>query len=294
LPWSSRLRFGLASHLHLHARAQAQHAQAQHAQAQHAQAAGGSRRPRLSRSRLEALLDSLRSTVQGLRWEPAGTEWAEYGETTSYSPTAAASKLELVGRMLRQASGQRVWDLGANTGYFSRLAADLGRNVIAIDGDAAAAERHYRYLTEIDSTLVMPLVVDLANPSPALGWAHRERKSLLERANADVVMALALVHHLAIGNNVPMPMVSEFFARLGRELIVEFVPKTDPRVAAMLASRRDVFAEYSLDGFRRAFDADWEVVEQAPVSDSERSMFHFRRRHAAAPGSNDRASTTFT
>jgi hypothetical protein len=206
LPATSRLRFGLATHVHLHARAQAQHAQAE---------GNSGRRPRLSRNRLEALLDSLRSTVEGLRWKPAGTEWAEYGETTSYTPTAAASKVELVGQMLRQASGRTLWDLGANTGYFSRLAADLGRNVVAIDGDAAAAERHYLYLKEIGSTSVTPLVVDLANPSPALGWAHRERMSLLERANADVVMALALVHHLAIGNNVPLPMVSELFARLG-------------------------------------------------------------------------------
>jgi hypothetical protein len=270
LPTSSRLRFGQATHLHLHARAQRQHAAPR--------ATGQGSRPKISRSRLEALLASLRSAVEGLGWEPGGTQWAEYGETTSYSEQAAAAKVALVNRMLRQTSGEWVWDVGANTGYFSRLASDLGRKVIALDGDAAAAERHYRYLKEIGSTSVTPLVVDLANPSPGLGWAHQERKSLLERANADVVMALALVHHLAIGNNVPLPMLSRFFAQLGRELVIEFVPKSDPRVSAMLASRADVFPDYTLDGFRRAFSADWEPVEEEPIEGSDRVLFLFQRR----------------
>jgi hypothetical protein len=269
LPASSRLRFGLASHLHLHARAQRTHA---------GNGASSGQPPKLSRGRLEALLDSLRGAVDGLRWQPAGTEWAEYGETTSYSPAAAADKVRLVRELLGRTDGRWVWDLGANTGYFSRLASDLGRQVLALDGDAAAAERHYRYLREIGSSSVLPLVMDLANPSPALGWAGTERRSLFERANADVLMALALVHHLAIGNNVPLPMLSSFFARLGSQLIVEFVPKSDPRVIAMLASRQDVFTDYSLEGFRAAFAADWEAVEEQPVTDSERVLFLFRRR----------------
>jgi ribosomal protein L11 methylase PrmA len=126
----------------------------------------------------------------------------------------------------------------------------------------------------------LPLVVDLANPSPAIGWAHGERRSLVERANADVVIALALIHHLAIGNNVPLGHVSGFLAQLGRQLILEFVPKTDPRVRAMLSSRRDVFADYSLAGLRAAFDADWVLAEEEPIEDSERVLLRFNRREA--------------
>jgi hypothetical protein len=270
LPASSRLRFGQATHLHLHARAQRQHAQDG--------PAGGGRRPALSRSRLEALLASLRSTVEGLSWQPTGTEWADYGETTSYSQLAAASKVTLVEGMLRGTDGRWVWDLGANIGVFSRLAADLGRRVLAIDADPAAAERHYRSLRESGAGSILPLVVDLTNPSPALGWAHAERKSLIERANADVLMALALIHHLAIGNNVPLGQLSSFLAQLGRQLIIEFVPKSDPRVAAMLANRRDVFPDYSLDGFRSAFAGEWGLVDEQPIEDSERVLFLFTRR----------------
>jgi hypothetical protein len=273
LPGSSRLRLGLAAHLHLHARAQRQHGAAGEASP-----SATNKRPRLSRDRLEALVDSLRSTIAGLDWQPAGTEWADYGETTSYTQAAAASKAKIVEGMLRQTDGSWVWDLGANTGYFSRMAADLGRQVLALDADAAAAEQHYRYLREVGNSAVLPLVIDLANPSPAIGWANRERMSLLERANADVIIALALVHHLAIGNNVPLPMISALFARLAPQLIVEFVPKSDARVAAMLAGREDIFSDYSLDGFRAAFAADWELADEQPVEDSERVLFRMQRR----------------
>jgi ribosomal protein L11 methylase PrmA len=275
LPVSSRVRLGLGTHLHLHARAQRQHAADPDR--------GGSGRPvRLSRARLEALVESLHATVAGLRWEPRGTEWSDYGETTSYSPTAAAAKRQLVQRFLAKTDGQWIWDLGANTGVFSALAAESGRRVVALDADHAASEQHYRSLRRSDSPHILPLVMDLANPSPALGWAHRERRSLAERANADVLIALALVHHLAIGNNVPLAQLSSFLAELGRQLIIEFVPKSDPRVRAMLARRRDVFAEYSLDGLKTAFAARWRLAEEERIEDSERTLLRFVRVDQAA------------
>ncbi|HUG48928.1 MAG TPA: SAM-dependent methyltransferase [Candidatus Limnocylindria bacterium] len=274
LPGSSRLRLGLAAHLHLHARAQRDHATDG--------ARPDNRAAKLSRGRLEALIESLRSAVGGLRWQPSGTEWSEYGETTSYSPAGAASKRVIVERFLGATDGEWVWDLGANTGFFSRLAGDSGRKVVALDADPGAAERHYLHLRETQTAGILPLVMDLTNPSPSLGWAHRERRSLVERANADVLIALALVHHVAIGNNVPLPQLSGFLAELGRQLIVEFVPKSDPRVAAMLASRHDVFPDYSLDGLKAAFAADWRLVDEEPVEDSERTLLRFHRADQAA------------
>lgn len=235
-------------------------------------------RPRLPRARLEALLGNLRATVAGLEWQAVGTEWADYTITTSYSDRGAASKQAVVERFLRLTDGQWVWDLGANTGVFSQIATDLGRNVLSLDVDPAAAERHYRALRARDANGPLPLVMDLSNPSPALGWANSERLSLVERANADVLIALALVHHISIGNNVPLPHLSAFMSRLGRHLIIEFVPKEDARVAAMLAGRRDVFADYSLDAFQSAFGTDWQLIEEQPVEDSTRVLFLFRRR----------------
>jgi hypothetical protein len=273
LPATSRLRLGLATHLHLHARAQSG-----------ASSRGNGDRPRLSTGRLEALVDSLRSAVAGLRWEPAGTTWADYGETSSYTEIGAASKRSIVERMLVAAGGRGwAWDIGANTGTFSRLAAGMGYRVLALDGDPAAAERNYRQLRSDGESAVTPLVVDLANPSPALGWAGVERQSLVARANANVVLALAVVHHLAIGNNVPLADIAALFADLGEHLITEFVPREDPRVAQLLAWRDDVFDDYHLDGFRAAFARHWQLIGEQPVEDSVRTLFHFRRRSSGRP-----------
>ena len=124
----------------------------------------------------------------------------------------------------------------------------------------------------------MPLLGDIVDPSPALGWANAERRSLLDRADADVVLALALVHHLAIGRNVPLPLMADLFARLARDVIVEFVPKEDPMVRRLLATRRDVFPDYSLEGFRAAFLRRFDLVSETPVEGTLRTLFHVRLR----------------
>ena len=153
-----------------------------------------------------------------------------------------------------------MWDLGANTGRYSRVAAGVGRSVLAFDIDPAAAERNYRSLAQEGRTDILPLVMDLANPSPGIGWASRERRSLLDRANADVTLSLALVHHLAISRNVPLPMFVDLLASIAPTAIVEFVPKEDPMVRRLLASRRDVFPDYTVDGFRAAARTRFSIV----------------------------------
>jgi hypothetical protein len=126
-------------------------------------------------------------------------------------------------------------------------------------------------------THLLPLVADLTNPSSAIGWAERERISLAGRGPADVVMALALVHHLAIGNNVPLPAIAEYFARLGRALIIEFVPKEDSQVQRLLAAREDIFVNYTQPEFERAF-GHWFRIEQAvPIRESQRTLYCMTR-----------------
>jgi ribosomal protein L11 methylase PrmA len=271
LPWRTRLDFGLLSHLHLHARAQRRYA----GNADEGQAARGAR---ISRSRLEGLIRNLRGTVAKLRWEPAGTEWSDYADHTSYGDTATAAKSRLVDALVRAAEGSLVWDLGANTGRYSRIAADAGKRVLAFDIDPAAAERNYRGIRSEGRGDILPLILDVANPSPGIGWAGRERRSLLERAEPDILLALALVHHLAISRNVPLPMVLGLFADLAPWAIVEFVPKEDAMVRHLLASRRDVFPDYTLEGFRVAAEERFEIAEEQPIEDSLRVLFLLRRR----------------
>ena len=271
LPGRTRVDLGLGSHIHAHARAQRRHARIK--------TAGPPLVPRrMSELQQAALLDSLRRTVEKLDWRPIDSAWAEYVNQTSYSDEAERSKDEIVERYLRAAGARMVWDLGANTGRFSAIAAQLGARVVSWDADPGASELHYRALRQGGSISVLPLVADLTNPSPGLGWAGAERLSLLDRADADTILALALVHHLAISRNVPWASIADLFARLGRQLIVEFVPKTDPMVRRLLAHREDVFPDYSLEGFRAAFTERFDIVEEIPIDGSDRSVVRMTGR----------------
>jgi SAM-dependent methyltransferase len=274
LPRGTRFSPGLAAHIHLHSRAQRQHAGS-------AATSAEAKTVTMSASRRLALLDHLRRTVEGLHLPAHGTEWADYADQTSYSAAGTASKEAIVRRLLDAVAaggGRRAWDVGANTGRYSAIAADAGFEVLALDVDWAAVERHYLALRAAGERRIIPLLADIADPSPAIGWANEERASLLDRANADVVVALALVHHLAIGRNVPLPMVASLLARLAPNLVVEWVPKEDPMVQRLLASREDVFGDYSAEGFRAAFTRNFEIVDEAPITDSGRILFRMRRR----------------
>lgn len=276
LPARTRLNVGLASHIHLTAGAQKRAARAPRGARPGSEA--DARAPRMSATRQLALLDNLRRTVEGLRWELRPESWSAYTTVTSYEERAAASKRSIVERFLGETSGRWVWDLGANTGTFSRIAAGMGRSALALDNDPSAVEQAYREVRRDGEKGVLPLLLDLSSPSPALGWALQERRSILERANADVVLALALVHHVAIGNNVPLPQFASFLAALGPELIVEFVPKEDPMVQRLLSTRTDVFPDYSIDGFRSAFEREFEIGMESPIEESRRTLFLMRRR----------------
>ncbi len=191
-----------------------------------------------------------------------------------------ATKAEVVERMVRSVAPETVWDLGANTGRFSRIAAGTGATTVAMDIDHGAVEAAYRSL-EADPPsegTVLPLRYDLANPSPGIGWAATERMTLAERGPADLLLALALVHHLAIGNNVPLARVADHLAELGRNLVIEWVPKHDPMVEVLLATREDVFAGYHDQGFRDAFATRFEFVDEQAVAGTDRVLHLLRRR----------------
>jgi hypothetical protein len=268
LPARTWLSIGLGSHVHLHARAQRRFA---HAGPPARRAAG------MGTTRHAALLDSLRRTIQGLRWSLGGTEWADYDRQTSYSDDGTQAKESIVEAMLQDAGGSVAWDLGANVGRLSAIAAGLGRRVVAWDVDPAASERHYQRLKAAGETSVLPLIQDLVNPSPGLGWAGAERAGFVDRSDADVVLALALVHHLAVSNNVPLEWIASLFARLAPNAIVEFVPKDDPMMRRLLGSRRDVFPDYTQDGFERAFATRFRIAARMPIADSTRVLYRLDR-----------------
>ena len=262
LPGRTRFNFSLATHIHLHAAAQQRYAD----KAVKKETLSG----RMSRVAFLGLLDSLEASIRKLSWKPAGTEWAKYYTDTNYSERALEHKRQVVEDFLKQLNPGKIWDLGANTGMFSRIASTQGALTMAFDIDPAAVDLNYREAASRRDSLLLPLVIDLTNPSPSMGWQNQERMSLLERGPADAVMALALVHHLAISNNVPLESLATFFAQIAPWLIIEFVPKTDSQVERLLATRQDIFPEYNPDGFEQAFSKAFTIRKVEPVLDTER------------------------
>ncbi|MFQ5948008.1 MAG: SAM-dependent methyltransferase [Acidimicrobiia bacterium] len=268
LPWRTRLRLGLLVHLHLHGRSLRRNA-----------GTVPRREGRFSLRAFQGLVDSLRGAVEKLHLPKTSSAWTGYySEGDSYAPEALAHKEQLVEEFVTEADPSSLWDLGANTGRFSRIAAARGIPTVAFDVDPASVQVAYRTVVNDGETNLLPLVLDLTNPSPGIGWAGRERADLVSRGPTDVVMALALVHHLAIGNNVPLDRIVSFFAELAPRLIVEFVPKSDPKVRLLLGAREDIFDDYTQRGFETAFETRYEIERREPIKASERSLYLMRRR----------------
>lgn len=269
LPWKTRLSLGLATHIHLHASAQKRYA---------GEKISTAARGKMGKMALLGLIDSLEAAIRSLSWKPRGTEWADYYRETNYSDQAFEDKKQRVEEFVSHVHPSMVWDLGANTGIFSRIASGQGAKTIAFDIDPAAVELNYRECVRAKETNLLPLVLDLTNPSPGLGWANSERQALVERGKADMVLALALVHHLAISNNVPFQRIADYFSQMGEWLVVEFVPKDDSQVQRLLASRKDIFTEYHKQSFERAFNEVYEIRADHPISFSGRILYLMQRR----------------
>ena len=272
LPRRAWRSLGLALHLGLHARFQRRYEGA---------AGAGGEPPAARRVSKRAQLDLIRqleTTVERLDWRPSGTEWADYEQADSYEVGSLEHKKALVEAFLSEISPACVWDLGANTGVYSRIASRLGARVRSFDADPACVERSYREVRSRGEASVLPLRIDLTSPTPATGWNLLERASLLERRDADAVLALALIHHLAIAGNVPLPHISRFLAELAPHLVIEFVPRSDPKVRTLLATREDVFPDYTREGFEAAFGNDWRIVDAVDIEGSDRRLYRLARR----------------
>lgn len=269
LPYWSRASIALGIHVHAHARTQRTYA--------HDTAAAeklSAPAMRLPKRNLVALVESLEGAVEGLAWNPTGTEWADYYErNNNYSAEGMDEKLRLVREFSESVSPATAWDLGANTGRFSRVLAGAGARVAAWDIDPACVEANYRHVVQHREARVLPLLLDLANPSPGLGWAGTERDGLQARGPVDLVLALGLVHHLAISNNVPLDRVASFLATLGRHLVIEWVPKEDSQVRKLLATREDVFPAYTRAGFEAAFGQRFTVLRRAEIAGTQRTLY---------------------
>jgi len=268
LPFRTRFKFSLLSHIHLHSRTQKYYED----------------KPvkicsnRLNRFAFRALINNLESAIKSLKWQPYSTEWANYYEKTNYSSNAMQSKKKLVAEFLDQINPKFVLDLGANTGIFSRIASCKNIQVISFDADPAVVEKNYLLCLKNRKTNILPLLLDLTNPTPGIGWENEERMSFLERNPVDTILALALIHHLVINNNVPLKKIASFFNKICNSLIIEFIPKADFQVQRLIITKADSFPNYTQQLFEKEFSRYFAIQNSVTIRDSKRILYLLRKK----------------
>ncbi len=241
-------------------------------------AAGAIKERRLPLAAFRRMLERLGRWIEALEPLDTGrTVWAEYADNNSYAAPEAAAKEDMVRQFAAAVRPGMLWDLGCNTGAFSKAALEAGaKHAIGFDFDQGALEAAFAR-AEAEDLDLLPLYLDAANPSPSQGWAQNERQGLMERAPADGLLALAFVHHLAIARNMPLELLVDWLVALAPQGLVEFVPKTDPMVQRMLRLREDIFAEYNEENFLACLTARARIVENRVVSDHGRRLLWFAR-----------------
>lgn len=273
LPSSSWFKIGLLIHLHIHAKTQKKYSVTESTSSNPKKEIRSVRK-----TALIEILKSLRKTVVQLECRFEGTEWGNYYAATNYSDLAARAKQVLVHQFLEKVQPSCIWDIGGNTGVYSRIGTEMGIPTVCFDIDPAAVDFNYQQVRQKNETLLLPLLIDLTNPSPDLGWAGSERDSFVQRGPVDCVMALALIHHLAISNNLPFDKIASFLGKLCKYLIIEFVPKMDSQVQRLLLSREDIFAQYDQVCFEAVFSKYFEIIRKEPIQNSQRTLYLMQKQ----------------
>lgn len=229
------------------------------------------------KEKLELLLKGLTGLVSGLRPKKTGSEWEHYYSETISGGAYLETKKQIFNELVSTISFRSVIDLGANDGLFSLLLKEKADWLVAVDADSNCINELYGVIRKEKIKNMVPLVSSLDAPSPGIGWANAERPALTGRLKADLVLALALVHHLAIAANIPLEMIAAGLKDMGGYLIIEFVPKTDEKVIQLLKDREDIFEQYHEEGFRSAFGKFFRVLKEEPIAGTGRKLFLMQR-----------------
>jgi hypothetical protein len=263
LPLQSKFNFSVFSHIIAHAKSQKHFGNRQIQGKKYS----------ISKFQLTAIIDGLQSFISKLKWKPEGFEWGDYYKDTNYSHESTRHKQEIITQFLSQTPVGMVYDIGGNIGTYSRLASTLGRQTICFDIDPAAVEKNYLDIKKSNEKNLLALVMDITNPSPGIGWLNQERNSFGQRGKAETVMALALVHHLAISNNLPLQKIAEAFGSICKYCIIEWIPKEDSQVKRLLATREDIFPDYTKEHFENCFKQEFEITGHIQINKSLRHLY---------------------
>lgn len=266
--WTNLWRPGLLTHVWLHA------AIDRHVRVDDEQVSEELRQQGFQRSLIERNVAGLRRLISRLNWSQTASRWSGYDRVVETDAAAVSEKEQFVSQVLASRRWSTVWDLGCNAGRYSRMAAEHADLVLAIDGDHATVERLYQTLKQEDSTRIVPLKINLADPSPGLGWRGRERTPLEDRSRPELILCLALLHHLVLGENLPLAEVVGWLAEFRASLVLEFVDVHDRQVRGLRAQRSDAGHRYSQTDLETELQRHFQIVRTQRLPGDTRTLYH--------------------
>ena len=265
----NRFRKGIPTHVALHARLERRYEERE----------GGDVKKDLKKANFKteyvrANVQRMRKLVAGLTWKAGDTAWTGYREQNTYSDDDAERKQAFVRKAAAQRRPDLVWDMGCNDGAYSRIAAESAGYVVAFDYDHATVEALYRSLRSEQNRKILPLVGNLADPSPGLGWRGLERRTLEDRGTPDLILALALIHHVSITANVPIADFLEWLRGLGAAMVIEFPKRDDPMVSRLLSGKREGSnSDYERENFERELGRRFEIEKTEELPSGTRVLY---------------------
>ncbi|PWT95767.1 MAG: hypothetical protein C5B52_17130 [Bacteroidetes bacterium] len=264
LPFSSKLNPLSGLHIHLQSKVSAEKT-------------SNTKQITFTREKLTRILAHLKSGIQNLKLNQVRSEWNDYYDSTVPKKNYVEEKERLFRSFLEISSPVSCLDIGTNQGYFSLLASEMEIDTVAIDSDHLCVNDLYIDTRKKNIKNLLPLVIDMSNPSPSIGWDNEERAAFLGRSKFDMVLALALIHHLAIGKNLPFEKIANTFSSLGEWLIIEFVPSSDEKSTIILGERTDMFSWYTQEIFETEFSNFYTIKEKKTIGESGRTLYLMHR-----------------
>ena len=268
------VRSGVLTHVYLQAKAQSRYEDSNRDVRQDMRSAG------FGAAMIKNNIQRLRRLVDRLEWKPQRSTWSEYTQEHSYEDDDLRRKSNFVRRVLAPRRWSLVWDIGCNTGTYSRLAAEHAEYVLALDADHLAVDRMYGAIKREGNDTILPLLADVADPSPGLGWRGLERNTLSERGAPDLILCLALIHHVVIGRNIPIAELVEWLAGFGADVVVEYVGHGDPMVDKLLRNRTGQVVDYSAEALELALARHFEMTTHEALGSGTRTLYHAKGSRA--------------
>lgn len=265
--WASFARPGVLMHVKLQAMFQRRFGNTQRNVKEDVRKSG------FSKKLIKGNLDGLTRIINKLKPGESDSVWVNYQKENTYSDEETREKKDFVDSIAAKRHWGLVWDIGSNTGTYSRIAAGHARYVIAMDADCDTVDRLYRELVTEKYTNITPLVMDIKDPSPNRGWRGLERKSITNRESPELILCLAVLHHIVISANIPMSEFISWLAELRAFVVIEFISKEDPMVKHLLRNKEDNYDDYEQIYFEKYLEDHFQVLKRKELQNGTRTLY---------------------